>query len=133
MAKPLDRSVVEVAVRDDDVAGQRFVRHRVPVVLRRDVHAAALDFLHGVVAATVSKLQLVGLRAQGPSDDLVSQADAQRGHSLDDGLRCLDGQAVVHGVPRPRREDDAVRVTGQHLLGGGRRRKHAYLATPLAK
>ena len=118
--KPLDGAVVEVHVAHLGLGGKRVGVHGVPVVLRRDVDAPGLVIAHGMVAATVPELQLVGGAAQGVGDHLMPEADAHDGPPPQQGLRA--GDHVVEGgrVAWAGRQQDAVRVGGEDLLGGGR-------------
>ena len=77
MAKALDRVVVEVQVRHFQIVGQRFGLDRKAVVLRGDLHPAAVPVHHGLVGAAMAELQLVGLRAAGQRQQLMAQADAE--------------------------------------------------------
>ena len=74
----LVRVVVEVQVRQFDV----LIRKRVhidaeAVVLAGDFDLAGLEILDGVVGAAVAKLELVSLGAEGESENLVAEADAE--------------------------------------------------------
>src|SRR5436190_597168 len=76
MSEPFDRAVVQVALRDVEVAGrERFGVHLELVVLARDVDAAGVEVFDGVVRAVVAVWQPRGRRAGGTAHDLVTEAD----------------------------------------------------------
>ena len=58
MAESLDRPVVEIALRDEEIAlGQRVRVDLELVVLARDVHSARLEVFDRVVGAVVAELE----------------------------------------------------------------------------
>ena len=77
--QPLHRAVVQIDVADLQVGGERVRVDGVAVVLRGDVHEAGAVVAHGVVASTVTELQLVVAPSEGARDHLVAQADAEHG------------------------------------------------------
>ena len=99
------------------------------VVLRRDQHAAGLDFEHGVVGAVVTELHLDGLRAHRETEDLVAEADAED--------RCAVSEEFTRGLDRIRarlriagavREKDTVRCQRHDIRSRGLRRHDRHAA-----
>ena len=95
---------------------------REAVVLRGDFHLAGAEVLHRMVGAPVAELELEGLAPASQAQDLVAEADPEK------------GDAGVHDLPRSRHrvvaglgvagavgEEDAVGLQGQGLVarGGG--------------
>src|SRR5438270_1536775 len=81
VAESLDRAVVQVPVRDVEVAG--WDRGRVDLellVLARDVHAPGVEVLHGVVGAVMPVRETRRRRARGAAEDLVPEADPEERH-----------------------------------------------------
>src|SRR5207244_10412907 len=79
VAEALYRAVVEIALRDIEVAR----RNRVPVdlefvVLAGDVDPAGVEVLDGVVGAVVAIRKARGRRSSRPTEDLMPEADAQQ-------------------------------------------------------
>ena len=52
------------------------------VVLAGDLDAAGVEVLHRLVAAAMAELELVGLGADRPAQQLVAEADAENGHDF---------------------------------------------------
>src|SRR6185503_7843615 len=81
MRETLDRSVVEVARRYDEVAvggDRRFVDLEL-VVLARDHDLAADEVAHRMVRPVMAERQARGRRADRASDQLMPEADPQDG------------------------------------------------------
>src|SRR3954454_6988780 len=89
----LDRAVVEVDVRQLRGAEVRLPAHRLvagdrllaaraehgePVVLRGDLDPPGLEVLDRVVGAAVAERELERLQPDGPAQQLVAEADAER-------------------------------------------------------
>ncbi len=91
------------------------------VVVGGDLHPSGGPVEHGLVDAAVAVVELVGAVAQGPSEQLVAQADAEEGDAgVEHPAQQLDlahGRARVAGAVG---EEHAVGVQGQDL-GEGRR------------
>ena len=110
VAQPLDGLVVKVDVRDLDVIGHRLRVNGEAVVLRCDLDLLGGQALHGVVATSMTELQLVGLGPHGQPQHLMPEADAEDRHvSLDQlpgiGDRVVQWRRVARTVaekdPRP--------------------------------
>ena len=61
----------------------------------------------------------------------MAQADAHYRHSAQDLPHVAHNVVQQLRVPRPRRQQDARRIHGQHILGGSLRRYRDYLASTL--
>ena len=119
-AQPFHRAVVEVAVGDLHVGGQRILLDRVVMVLRGDLHVGRAYVAHRLVAAVVPKLELIGAAAQRQTDNLVAQTDAKGGDA--GGEQAADrGRGIGHArrVAGAVAEEDAVWVERKYILGGG--------------
>lgn len=81
-----DDVIVEADVTDGDraIGRPRFVPirgyHRKTVVVCRDLNFSSGVVEDGLVDAAVTKLQLVGVEAEGASEELVAEADAEEGN-----------------------------------------------------
>jgi hypothetical protein len=51
-----------------------------PVILDRNGNRAGFNILHGMVAAVVAELELIGLTTQGKSEHLMAQTNAEYRH-----------------------------------------------------
>ena len=107
-----------------DTLGQRIGRHGETVVHRHDLDLAGGEVLHRMVGAVVTLMHLLGLGAERQRQHLVAEADAEDRHVLLD--QRLDGR---HGVIAGRRriagavrQEDAIGIVGEDVLGAGRRR-----------
>ena len=101
--KSLVRVVVEVEVRQFDVLVFEGVHiDAEAVVLAGDFDLAGSEILDGVVGAPVTKLELVGLGAEGERQNLVAQTDAEDRDFAEqffygfDGV--LDGRRIARAV-----------------------------------
>src|SRR5439155_13995084 len=90
MAQSFAGTVIEVHLRNLDIAGEALGIDGVAVVLRGDVHAVALEVLHGVVGAAVAELELEGPGPKGAPEDLVAEADAKNRGLADERLNGRD-------------------------------------------
>ena len=74
----LDGIVKEIDMRDGQGRVAYAVRiDRVGVILRGDLYLAGQQILDRVIAAAVTEFQLVGFRAVGERQDLMSQTNAE--------------------------------------------------------
>src|SRR5213595_1513256 len=84
--KAFDRVVVEIHVRHLKVGRARnpaFVASdREAVVLRRYKYPSRIDFLDGMITATMSVRHLDRIRAVRQTKDLVAEADAENWHAF---------------------------------------------------
>ena len=131
------RQALVAAVKKTRVAREDAVGHFVfglqaeVVVLARDGDLSARVFQDGVVGAVVSERHFVGVNAEGASEDLVSEADAedrQGGTFAHDPAESLLGvSAGGGGVAGSVGEEKSVRLAGEDLLGvrGGGDDSHA--------
>ena len=85
--QPLDHVVVQADVGHPDPAVRRVSLalkrgvNREAVVLGRDLNPAGAPVQDRLVDATVTVLELVGVEAKGPAENLVTEADAEEGNS----------------------------------------------------
>ena len=74
--------VVQIHVRDFDVAGRQRIRvHAEAVILRGDFHVARQQILHRMIRAVMAEFQLESFAAQRQAAELVPQADAENRHA----------------------------------------------------
>src|SRR6516164_1128201 len=101
-----------------------------PVVLARDLDLAGQQILDRVVGAPVTAGHLGGLAAESQRQQLMPETDAEnrraRGDEVTQHRNRISGSR--RGVAGAVRQEDAVGPVAQHLLGGGGRRNHGYLA-----
>ncbi len=94
------------------------------VVHRGDLDLAGGEVLHRMIGTVVALVHLLRLAADGEAEKLVAETDAE--HRLAGFHQRLDGRdgVLARGgrVARAVREEDAVGVVAQHILGcrGGR-------------
>src|SRR5690606_16732577 len=113
----LDRTVEERTVGDFQVGRQAVRGNREAVVLAGDDHLAAGFVANGMVRPVVAELHLLGARATGERQDLVTEADPEDGdRSLDEAGGRLDRVVAGFRVPGSVRQEDAVRGVGERLL-----------------
>ncbi len=101
VAEAFDRAVVQVALRDEEVArwyGGRV--HLELVVLAGDVHPAGFEVLDRVVGAVVAVRQPRGRGAGGATHDLVAEADAEQRNPPERVACQLDGPVEDGRVTR---------------------------------
>ncbi|MBA7606143.1 hypothetical protein ES703_13282 [subsurface metagenome] len=96
------------------------------MVLAGDLHLAGLQVLHRVVDPPVAELELVCLRPQGQSQDLVPQADAKDGDAPQQLPHGLDGGPHRSRIAGAIGEEHAIGFQSQHLVGGGVGRDYRY-------
>ena len=71
--QPFERIVVEILVRQYDLAGFERVRiHREPMILRGNLHLLRLEIQHGMIPAVVSEFQFISFAAERQPNDLMS-------------------------------------------------------------
>ena len=125
MAKTFKRIVVQVDMRQIHLALLERVRIDGKVmVVRGDLDFARLRMLHRMVAAMMSKFQLVGLAAKRKTNQLMSQTNAE--HRLASGkladilLRVGQGLGIAGSI----RQENTVRLERQHIFRRGLGRNH---------
>src|SRR5579863_5130129 len=97
------------------------------MVVGRDLDLAGLQLLHRMISAVMTEFQLKSLSAQGNACELMPQADSENrlpSHEPADGIYCV---CAWLRVARAVREEDAVRLQGEHVLrlSLGRNYRHA--------
>ncbi len=112
------------------VVRQRGLVHREAVIHRGNLDLAGGDVFHRVVGAMVALVHLHGLAADGEAEHLMAEADAESrqarlDHLLDHRDRVFTGRGRI---ARAVRQEDAVRLHGQDILGRRRGRHHGDLA-----
>ena len=105
--------------------------HGIAVVLAGDVGADAVQIPHRLVDAPVAVFQFEGGASGGQRGELVPQADAKEGGLAQKLLDLGDLVDVFRRVAGAVGEHYAVRVCGQDLFRGGRRRQDGDGAAPL--
>src|SRR5688572_11375611 len=136
--EPFHRLVVEIHVRDPQRrrAIDRFRRsaaaHREAVVLRRDLHRTILHAPHRMIPRAMAVQQLEGGSAEGASDQLVPEADAEYRYTAfgepADGLQRVTNRLRVTGSIR---DEEAIDVLPEDLGRGRRRRQRRDTAAAL--
>ena len=80
VAHALVRIIIQVDVRDFDVAGrQRIGVDGKAMILGGDLHVAGAHVFHGMIGAMMAKFQLVSAATQGETAKLVAEANAEYG------------------------------------------------------
>ena len=134
VAEALYRAVVEIALRDIEVAR----RNRVPidlefVVLAGDVDPAGVEVLDGVVGAVVAIREARGRRPSRPTEDLMPEADAQQRDSAEGMPRQLDRSVQNGRIPWAVGENQPVGAKCLHVRPRGRMRQHDDSTASLAQ
>ena len=104
--------------------------YRETVVLRGDLDPISVERPNGMVRPVVAKGKLEGPCAEGPGDQLMSQADPKHrdaflGHRQDRFCSLLDGGWISWTI----RYEQPVRCFGQYFRGCGVSRDHSHTAT----
>src|SRR3989442_8113640 len=107
VTQPLAGAVVQVKLRDFDIAGEAIRVDSVAVVLRRDVYAARRYVLHRVIRAAVPEFELEGAGTESSAKHLVAQADAQYRHLADQRLDRGDLVVEERRIAWPGRKEHA--------------------------
>jgi hypothetical protein len=114
-------------VREVELArGDRVRVHHEAVVLARDLDDAGATVDHRMVRAAVPELELARARTEREPEQLVSEADAERGQLLRQLAGGLDREVERLGVTGAVREQHAVGRECQHVRRGGTRRHDAH-------
>jgi len=118
VAEAFESVVVEVDVGEVDFGGVEGVGiDREVVIVAGDLDLAGVVALNGMIAAVVTKLELVGFAAEGEADELMAQADAEdgcaAGELADALLRVDDGLGIAGAVG----EEDAVGLERKFARG----------------
>ena len=78
-AQALDALIVQIDVRHLDAARQAVGLHGKAVIVAADLDARVGE--HGLVAAAMAELHLVGVAAECQTENLVAEADAEDRHA----------------------------------------------------
>ena len=101
-ARALYRLVVEVNVSDLGVGRQILAISRKAMVLSRDVDLARAEVLDGLVAASVSKLELISRATTSVGEQLVAKANPEEGSAAeqlpDFGMHVVERSGVAGSV-----------------------------------
>jgi hypothetical protein len=108
--------VVEVEVGDVRLPLHRSLIHREAVVLGGDLHLPGQEVLDRLVRPSMAELHLVGRPADGPGEDLVTEADAEHRHLAQQRRHRAVGARHRRRVPGAVGQEHAVRPLRQHLL-----------------
>src|SRR5688500_11945971 len=111
-----DGAVVEVTVGQLDSVGERFLAYGEAVVLARYLDASRLQVPDRMVCPVVAEGQLVGLAIQGQSEELVSEADPERGDLTEQRTQSLDRRSEGGRIAGSVGEEEAVGPGGQDLF-----------------
>ena len=145
--QPLHRAVVEVELRElgDPVIGvpaDRLVGLDLrlaagaddgeAVVLGGDVDPPRLQVFDRVVGTAVAEGELVGLEADGTTEQLVAEADPEDRLVADQAADRVDDVVEGGGIAGAVGEEDDVGLLGQDLLGGAGAGQQRQLAAVLA-
>src|SRR5438105_8637278 len=107
VAQAFHRAVVDVSMAHLYVGAEACFVDRVAVVLRRHVHAPARFFPDRVVGATVTELQLEGLRAEHFGEHLVAKANPHERRLSHERRRASDRVVEQRRIAGPRRDQHA--------------------------
>ena len=127
-AQTLERAIEQRQVRLLDLRRQAVRADREAMVLAGDLHLAGGQILDRMVGAVMPELHLLGGAAERQRQHLMTQADAEqrlaaRQELLDLRHREPPGR---RRIARAVRQEDAVRLERQDLLGRGGRRHHRH-------
>src|SRR4029077_5277614 len=127
-----DSAVIEVEVGELRLAEVRLPANRLvaldglvaagaqdreAMILRGDVDPARLQVLDRMVGAAMPEGELVGLEADGATEQLVAEADADDRLLVGRPADLLDDVVARSRVARPIREEYQVRLPGEYALG----------------
>ena len=134
VAKAFDRGIVQVALRDVEVAARDRGRDDLElVVLARDMDTPGVEVLHGMVGAVVTVRKTRGGRPGGAAEDLVTETDPEQRDPAERLLRQLDRPLENRRVARAVRQDEAIRIGGSDVSPRRGVRQHEDAAAALAK
>src|SRR4029077_10804944 len=103
------------------------------MVVSRDLDLSGLQMFDWMIPAMMSKFELVGLPTQRDSSQLMPQANSEdrlASHQPADGI---DRVGTRFGVPRPIRQENAVRLQREHIFGWRLRRDDRHFAALAAQ
>src|SRR5664279_2690268 len=98
------------------------------MVMRGDLDLAGLHPLHRMIAAMMAEAQLVGLSAKRDADQLMSETDAEDGHAPHHLANALLRVGHRLGIARAVRQEYAIGLEREHVLGAGRGGNHGHAA-----
>ncbi len=114
----LQRFIEQRAMCGLERIGQTTLIHGEPVVLARDRDFARCQVDDRMIGAMVTEFHLDSTRAARQRQQLVTEADAEnRQTGLQDRGDRFDGIGAGFRIARPIREEDTVRLHGEHVLG----------------
>lgn len=94
VAEAFNRFVIQIRMADFDiVAAERISVDSEAVILRSDFDFTGIFIHDGLVPASVSEFEFIGVAAECVGQHLVSEADAEDGHLFFD--KALDGRVEV--------------------------------------
>src|SRR5579863_3422159 len=83
----LDGAVVQIDVRNHDLALERGGVDREAVVVSRDLNGLGTKVHHGLISAMMPELEFIGLTAQRQAQNLMAEADPEDRHAADEFRR----------------------------------------------
>src|ERR1035438_6053688 len=98
------------------------------MVMRGDLDLTCLHLLHRMIAAMVTEAQFVSLSTQRDANQLMPETDAEDGHTphhLANALLCVGHRL---GIARAVRQEYAIGLEREHVLGAGRGGNHGHAA-----
>ena len=134
VAEALDRAVVQVALRDVEIAvGDRRGIDLELVVLTRDVDVARVEVFDRVVRTVVAVRQPRSRSSGGAAHDLVTEADAEHRDLTQRFAREVHRPIEDGGIAGAVRQHEPVCAARAHVRPGRRMRKHHHPASALAQ
>src|SRR6202041_2847368 len=98
-----------------------------------DLDLAALQLLHRMISAMVSKLQLESFSAERNADELMSEADAKDRHSSHQPPNAVHGIRARLGIARTIRQKHSIGLQGHHTFRQRLRRDYCHPAALTAQ
>ena len=99
------------------------------MILRSNRDLASLEILHWLIATTVAKFELKGLRADGVRNDLMTEADPKSRVMLDQLFHSLVRVIDCTWIARTVRQEDTVGVERFDLIRSRGRGKDLHIET----
>ncbi|MEY3457592.1 MAG: hypothetical protein RL215_749 [Planctomycetota bacterium] len=118
MSDTFNGLVVEVDMSDFDIVREAGDIHGEAMILRSNFDAAGAFIEHGLICAAVSEAEFVGSAAEGESQQLESEADAEDRFFADEVADGIDGVGEWFRIAGSVGEEDAVGVECEDFAGG---------------
>ncbi len=135
MYQALDRAIVQVTMTHAEAAARRQALgiDLELVVLRGHRHPAGPQVEHRMITPVVAESQPRGARPRGLPEQLMTEADAQHRHTLDELPGHRHGRLQLRRITRTVREHDRIGTKGEDGLEVAVVRHHVDLHTPRAQ